>query len=136
MFLVLDEGITLHANVHKGLQKDGDYSNAIKSCLFTRFGLKYKKTQDQFWERLPTTFEVYKQATIANGDRIRAVDHQGQVEEGTDRRDATFVRVSGSHTLRSSPVNLIPHSTRYSGTYMNISQAGNRSSKVPSTSDN
>ena len=95
--MVPDEGLTLHGKVRTGLRKDGDYSNAIKSCLFTRFGLKHKKARDQFWERLPAEFEVYKQATIVNGDRVRAADHQGQVEEDTDRRDTTFVRVSDYH---------------------------------------
>lgn len=131
-----DEGITLHANVRKGLEKDGDYSNAIKSCLFTRFGLKHKKTRDRFWECLPATFEVYKQATIANGDRVRAADHQGQVEDGTDRRDATFVRVSDCRTSQSPIVQPYPHSTRSSRTSTNTYQVGNRCSEAPSTLGN
>ena len=77
-----------------GCEKIGEHSGALKSCLFTRFGLTEKKAQDTFWERLPLYFDEYKQATIANGDRIRAFAHQGQAEEDTDRRDATFVRVS------------------------------------------
>ena len=56
--------------------------------------MKDKGSRDRFWEHLPATFEVYKQATVANGDRVRAADHQGHVEHDTDHRDATFVRVS------------------------------------------
>ena len=82
-----------------GHEKNGRYSAAIKSCLFTRYGLKDKKTQDRFWEHLPANFEVYKQATIANGDRIRAADHHDQPEEDTDNRDATFIRVSNCLSL-------------------------------------
>jgi len=92
--LTSDEGIILHGKVAGGHKKIGEHSGAIKSCLFTRFGLTDKKAQDTFWEHLPSNFDEYKQATIANGDRIRAFSHQGQVEEDTDRRDATFVRVS------------------------------------------
>lgn len=92
--LILDEGVILHTTVCAGHKKSGDYSAAIKSCLFTRYGLKDKKAQERFWEHLPDIFRVYKQATIANGDRVRAADYHGQVEEDTDHRDATFVRVS------------------------------------------
>lgn len=91
-----DGGIILHGKVNKGHPKGGDCSNAIRSCLVTRFNLTNKKARDEFWERLPQKFEEYRQMTIANGDRIRAASHQGPVEEDTDHRDATFVRVSGT----------------------------------------
>ena len=47
--------------------------------------------QDRFWEYLPTTFEAYNQATIANRDQIHTADSQGPVEEDTDHCDAMFV---------------------------------------------
>lgn len=134
--VALDEGITLHGNIRGGHQKNGNYSAAIKSCLFTRFSLTDKTAQDQFWERLPATFEEYKQATVANGDRVRAVDHQGAVEEDTDHRDATFVRVSGIVPRVRSLFIPIPHSTRCSGTYTNTYRAGNPCSRPPSTLGN
>ena len=83
--MVSDKGITLHGEVHSGHKKDGDYSAAIKSCLFTWYSLKSKHDQNQLWELLPTTFKVYKQATVTNGDRVRAADYQAEVEEDTDR---------------------------------------------------
>lgn len=113
MFLILDEGITLHTKARRSLRKDGIYSNAIRSCLFTRFGLKNKTAQDQFWACLPVDFDTYKQVTIANGDRIRAADHQGQPEGDTDCRDATFVRVGNYLTPQTPSLNLIPP-TQYS----------------------
>ena len=61
--------------------------------------MKGKGARDQFWECLPAEFEVYKQATVANGDRIRAADHQGHIEEDTNRRDATFIRVSDCYPI-------------------------------------
>ena len=39
--LISDEGIILHATVRGGHQKGGDYSAAIKSCLFTRYGVGF-----------------------------------------------------------------------------------------------
>jgi hypothetical protein len=59
------------------------------------------KRQDQFWENLPDKFATYKQATITNGDRVRAAQYQAKVNEGdSNHRDATFVRVSGHHVLQ------------------------------------
>jgi hypothetical protein len=53
------------------------------------------KRRDQFWKSLPNKFDTYKQVTITNGDRVRAADYQGNVDSNdSDRRDATFVRVS------------------------------------------
>ena len=131
--MVLDEGIVLHGKVSQGLKKDGAYSNAIKSCLFTRFSLKHKTDRDRFWERLPTKFEEYAQATIANEDRIRTADHQCKVEDGVSCRDATFVRVSSYWTLHSTHQS-DPHSTRFSGTCLNIYRAENQYSSPLSTS--
>ena len=112
---ISDEGITLHSKVRNGHPKDGDYSAAIKSCLFTRYNLKDKGARDRFWEHLPAKFEVYKQATVANGDRIRAADHQGHIEEDTDCRDATFIRVSDCYpSCPSHHLIFNPHPPQYS----------------------
>ena len=92
--LTPDEGIVLHSKLAGGCAKIGEHSGALKSCLFTRFGLTDKKAQGTLWECLPSIFNEYKQVTIANGNRIRAFSHQGQAEEDTDRRDATFIQVS------------------------------------------
>ena len=101
-----DEGITLHVKVPKGVRKDGldsKWVRAVKSCLFTRYRVDGPKHQDQFWKTLPDKFNVYKQITVTNGDRIHAADHQGNFDgNDPDHRDATFVRVSGRYTLRFS----------------------------------
>ena len=133
--LISDEGVILHGTIHCGHRKSGDYSAAIKSCLFTRYSLKDKKAQEWFWERLPDNFKAYKQATIANGDRVRTADHPGQVEEDTDHRDATFVRVS-SRYVSHLPVIQSTHSTRFSGMCMRTCGTGNLCSGELGTSGN
>ena len=133
--MVLDEGITLHGEVRNGHKKDGDYSAAIKSCLFTRYSLKFKRDQNRFWELLPTTFRVYKQATVTNGDRVCAADHQAEVEEDTDWRDTTFVRVSGYHASHI-PLHSIPCSTRYLEIYTRTCEIRTRFLKRLSTLGN
>jgi len=89
---------------------DSKWVATIKSCLHTRYGVVPKR-QGQFWKDLPNEFDAYKQATITNGDRVRAAHHQGVVyERDPDHRDATFVRVSGHQILqfshRSVPITL------------------------------
>ena len=75
-FLTSDKGIVLHSKVAGGFEKNGEHLGALKSCLFTWFGLTDKKAQDTFWECLPLNFDEYKQATITNSNRIRAFSHQ------------------------------------------------------------
>lgn len=92
---------------------DGKWVAAIKSCLHTRYGV-VPKHQGQFWKDLPEKFNAYKQATITNGDRVRAAHYQGIVDEGDpDRRDATFVRVSG-HRILQCPHHSFPIALQYS----------------------
>ena len=98
-----DEGITLHGKVPKGVHKgrlDSKWIRAIKSCLFTWYHVDGPEHQDQFWKALPDKFNVYKQITITNGDRIHAANYQGDFN-GNDpnHRDATFIWVSGCCTL-------------------------------------
>jgi hypothetical protein len=135
-FFISDGEIILHGRVTKGHKKDGDYSGAIRSCLVTRFHLTDKKAQNEFWKRLPPKFEEYKQVTIANGDRIRAASHQGQVEEDTDQRDATFVRVSDITFFIRPGIQLNSCSTHCLGTYTSTCQARDLCSGPPSTLDN
>ena len=57
---------------------------------------------------------MYKQATITNGDRVRAALYQGVVDEGDpDHRDATFVQVSGHQILQFSR-HSVPITLQYS----------------------